>query len=108
VVPVSTATDTAGQLIDLLGAMVPAPDGKTVYVVTGGGVVPVSTATNIPGPLMIARTGQGGVDDAVITPDGKTVYAATRAGLIPVSTATGKPGRLIRLGFSPSLLTITP
>jgi DNA-binding beta-propeller fold protein YncE len=90
--------------IYVVNGMAFAPDG-----VQANAVIPVSTATNKAGkPILLPSIGHDSPSAITITPDGKTVYAATRAGLIPVSTATGKPGRLIRLGFSPSLLTITP
>jgi DNA-binding beta-propeller fold protein YncE len=61
VVPVSTATNTAGQPIQLGPAcrtglfatpeltMAFTPDGKNLYIACEGAVVPVSTATNTPG-----------------------------------------------------------
>jgi len=80
VIPVSTATNTPGKPIRLGGGSVAGdaaaiaitPDGKTAYVARGariagsfGAVIPVSTATNMPGkPIKIGRMPQG----IVITP----------------------------------------
>ena len=132
ILPISTATNTAGKPIRVasgtrpfVGGIVFSPDGKTAYAAAGslafGGpgtplatthlrpaaVIPINTATNTPGtPIRI----KGGFGQLAITPDGKTLYAADPEGVIPISTATNTPGTPIRLpsyrGF-PSLW-ITP
>jgi hypothetical protein len=35
------------------------PDGDTAYVSTGGPVIPIQVATNIPGPPIYAGSGSG-------------------------------------------------
>jgi hypothetical protein len=40
-------------------AYVVAPDGDTAYVSTGGPVIPIQVATNIPGPPIYAGSGSG-------------------------------------------------
>jgi DNA-binding beta-propeller fold protein YncE len=69
VVPISTATNTAGKPIrigtDVTIAMT--PDGKTLYAATVNKLVPISTATNTPGrPIHIPIRGDHPF--AVITP----------------------------------------
>jgi hyaluronoglucosaminidase len=94
----STKTGQAGWGIQIFDggpqAMVMAPDGRTLYVVTcSGTVVPVSTATGQQGtPIRTgdASAGWQGLGIA-ITPDGRTLFVAGKS-LIPVSTVTGKPG----------------
>jgi len=79
VVPISTATNTAGQPIPVgrtpFGIAI-TPDGKTADVVNGndgarGSVTPISTATNTVGPPI--KVGQS-PDAIAVTPDGKTAY----------------------------------
>ena len=50
-----------------------APDGKTAYVVSRQGVVPIHTATNKPGKAI--KTGAY-LTAIAITPNGRTVYVA--------------------------------
>ena len=52
VVPVNTATNTAGKPIHLAGLLLIAitPDGKSVYAASNSGtILPINTATNAPG-----------------------------------------------------------
>ena len=56
VVPISTATNTAGKPIRIGAGVTIAitPDGKTLYAATVNKVIPISTATNTPGkPIRI-------------------------------------------------------
>jgi DNA-binding beta-propeller fold protein YncE len=110
VVPINTATGTAGKPIRL-GSRPPeemaiAPDGKTVYIANPegppGAVVPISTATNTAGkPIPV-----GGVVTIGLPPGGQTLYAAALAGnsllggrakVVPISVATHTPGTPIRI-----------
>ena len=80
VTPIATATNTAGQPIQVgrgPGLIVITPDGKTAYVTgDGGGVTPIATATNTAGrPIEVGRS----PDRIAVTPDGKTVYVATHS-----------------------------
>ena len=71
VTPIATATNTAGQPIQVgrgPGLIVITPDGKTAYVTgDGGGVTPIATATNTAGrPIEVGRS-----------PDGKAANVAS-------------------------------
>lgn len=123
VTPVDLTRGIAAPLIPLSGlsAILPGapagiaitPNGRTVYVSgPGGGVVPIDTATNIPGaPIPI--TGPAGIS---IAPDGATAYVATSGEsldsggtLVPISTATNLPGVAIELGAGATdQVAITP
>jgi len=102
VVPISTATHTAGTPINvpseaLLIAIT--PDGRTAYVCVGtepSTLVPINTA----GKAINAGPPWG----VAITPDGRTVYAPTGSDtVVPVSTATNVPGKAIKVGNGPGL-----
>ncbi len=96
--PFRIAGNKPGQPIRLspyIGAIAFTPDGKTAYVMTGHGVVPINTATNKPGRLIHVTA--RGVSQIVITPDGKTAYVVSEAGVVPISTATNTPGKLISI-----------
>jgi DNA-binding beta-propeller fold protein YncE len=68
VIPVSTATNRAGQPIPVAAEdIVITPDGKTLYAAARQGVVPISTATNIPGKP-IRPAGYRGVPTLWISP----------------------------------------
>ncbi|HEX4064190.1 MAG TPA: YncE family protein [Streptosporangiaceae bacterium] len=111
VTPVNLATDNPGRPIfrtkSYPDSMVLAPDGKTLYISTDHGVVPVSTATGKAGQAIGGRP----VYQMVITPSGKTVYVNNLGGsdgaIVPISTATktaGKPilkGDYSKIGLSP-------
>ena len=105
IVPISTATNTAGQPIRVYSGKRPfvagivfSPGGKTAYVAAGslGGtpftllnpatVTPINAATNTPGQPIRLRHGVSGI---AITPDGKTVYADSGGG-------DGHPGYVTR------------
>jgi len=107
VVPISTATNTAGKPINvpseaLLIAIT--PDGRTAYVCVGtepSTLVPINTA----GKAINAGSPWG----VAITPDGRTVYAPTGSDtVVPVSTATNVPGKAIKVGNGPRAIAITP
>jgi DNA-binding beta-propeller fold protein YncE len=122
VVPVSTATNTAGKPIELArpdnpggGQIVITPDGKTAYVLAGTYTVhPIATASNLAGPPIQLKShchGQGSSAQAAmaITPDGKTVYLACQGAVVPISTASNLPGKPIRVppGY-PMAMAIKP
>ena len=125
VVPISTATNTAsapikvhlsaGGLPDMPAVtaiqFVITPDGKTLYLATGGdSVVAISTATNTAttirfrsGCRVQPRTG------IAITPDSKTAYVTCQNEIIPISTATNTPGKPIPIPLKdPDAIAITP
>jgi hypothetical protein len=96
-----------------IGALgrIPRPVGQqrsaTAYVVndTSGTVIPISTATNTPGPPIHV----GSDITIAVTPDGTTAYAATWGKVVPISTATNTPGKPIRTGGGPpGGISITP
>ncbi len=113
VIPINTATGTTGTPIRLShGAsdIAITPDGKTLYVNSGGGdgpgyVTPINTATSTPGTSIRVSTGAGTM---AITPDGKTLYVAGPDTITPISTATGTPGRPIRVSTGVGTMAITP
>ena len=108
VVPISTATDSAGRALLVAAKIKPAGsadafaftrDVKTAYVAVAGTdeVVPIRVASGT-----IARAIQAGDDPGpiVITPNGKTAYVADLGSdtVTPISTATGRPGKAITVG----------
>ncbi len=104
VTPIPARTDTAGKAIKVgLGprAIAITPDGKTAYVASNSGVIPISTATNTAGkPIK-------GLDGPIaITPNGKTAYVINHNShtVIPINTA----GKAIKVGNGPVAIAITP
>jgi DNA-binding beta-propeller fold protein YncE len=121
VIPISTATNTAGKPIKIGGfpravAVAVTPDGKTAYVVSASArttrVTPVATATNTAGkPISIGGIGRLTDETAIaITPDGRTAYIAdgNHRTVIPVSTATNMPGKPIKISGTPVAIALTP
>ena len=130
IVPISTASNTAGQPIRVTSARRPmvlgivfSPDGKTAYAAAGSvgaipftpfmlkpaTLTPINTATGTPGtPIRLSH----GASDIAITPDGKTIYVEAGDGhrgyVTPVSTATGIPGHPIPVSAGAGTMTITP
>ena len=100
--PISTATNTAGTPIPVPGGveltMAITPNGKTLYVAHinygGGGVTPVILATRKAGNFIPT----GSVWTLAITPNGKTLYVGTSPKVIPISTTTNSVGKAIKLG----------
>ena len=81
----------------------------TAYVLNGGAVTPINTATNK--ALKPIQTGGGPSFLMVMTPNGKKVYVADfddGPGVLPISTATNKPGTAIVVARNPSALAVTP
>jgi YVTN family beta-propeller protein len=108
VVPISTATDSAGRALMVAAKIKPAGsadafafsrDGKTAYVAVAGTdeVDPIRVAGGTLGRAIQAGDDPGPV---VITPNGKTAYVANLGSdtVTPVSTATGRPGKAITVG----------
>jgi len=118
VVPISTATNTAGKAIVLpsyeigiASGLAMAPNGRTVYAASGDTLTPISTATDKAGrPIRFAEQ----VADIVISKDGRTGYVSnlgTYGGpgkLFPVSLATGKILAPINLPGVASSMLLTP
>jgi len=111
VTPIQTATNTAGQAIDVQKypyAIAITPNGKTAYVTNTllNTVAPVSTATGTVGKPISA----GPAQVIAITPNGKTAYVAnTGSGTVtPIFTATNTAGRPIPVGSFPWDIAITP
>ena len=128
VIPISTATSTAGKPIHLpQGGYGPdwiaiTPDGRTAYVANDsqpGTITPINTATNQAGKPI--RVGGAFPSQIAITPDGKTAYVLgrstsghTKGKVTPVNTATNTPGKPIYLpwlrgkGSTGIAIAITP
>jgi len=114
VIPISTATNTAGLPIKVGGgpdAIAITPDGKTAYVLDyyRNHVTPIRTATNtaLP-PITVAASHPTHI---AITPDGKTAYVVSPgvAGTVtPIRTATNTALRAINVGSRPGAIAITP
>ena len=112
VVPIRTATNTAGKPIRNVGSFAIAitPNGKTAYAPgPSNTVIPIDTATSKAGKaIKVGRT----PDAIAITPSGKTayvvLYSSGRSTVIPISTATGKAGQAIKVGSDPQAIAITP
>lgn len=96
VVPIDTATNTAGTPVAVgsqpVGVAI-TPDGETAYVADFGSdsVTPIDTATNTAGPPIAAGTQPTGI---AITPDGRTAYVTNRGSdsVTPIDTATNTAG----------------
>lgn len=120
VIPVDTATSRPGRPIRFAGGtarIMISPDGGTGYVIGGVPgdspsswsfkitVTPFATATNTPGPSVIAGSGVMS-RPVVMTPDGRHIYIAASSpttpptfSLISFSTAANSPGKQISFGF---------
>jgi YVTN family beta-propeller protein len=125
VVPVSTATNTAGRAIlvapgsNPLGGSADAfaftPDSKTAYVAVAGTyeVDPIRVATGRLGEAIETGASPGAI---VITPNGKTAYVGNFDAdtVTPFSTVTNRPGKAITVGArlspfaSTAAIAITP
>ena len=120
VVPISTATNTAGTPVTVvhhsgvgngIEQVLMAPDGKTLYAlgttvtpVSTVAVTPISTATHQAGEPIELGPGTLGPAEMAITPDGKTLYVVflfppgtATSYVIPISTATDRAGKPIQL-----------
>jgi hypothetical protein len=102
--------------------MVIAPNGKTLYVISTGGVFPIRTASGTLLPT-IRVPYLYSYDPIAITPDSRTIYVGAEItkgthkvhgfrmpvivarGVIPISTATNTAGRFINLGGDPFGIT---
>jgi DNA-binding beta-propeller fold protein YncE len=118
VIPVSTATNKAGEPIKVQSAdvwdLTMNPDGSTVYGIGGSSaateIVPISTATNTPGEPGTAYDAAG---DLAITPDGQTIYLDDKNlkdldRVIPFSTAANTAGKLINIDGMAGPIAVTP
>ena len=100
VVPVRLATGTALRPVRLRLRAVPvalalAPDGRTLYVLAGDVLTPISTATGEPGRSI--RIG-GRPTAIVLVPGGATAYVLEEGtGVVRVNLAAGSVGALIAL-----------
>ena len=107
VVPIQTATNTAGKPIPV--GFFPfhialTPNGTTAYATSSSGLTPINTATNAPGKTIKGLSGP-----IAITHDGTMVYVGSSNHTVtPVSTTTNKPGNAITVGSSPVAIAITP
>ena len=114
IVPISAATNKAGQPIPIrggVGDIAISPDGTTAYVASddflgaqAGTVTPIRTATNTPGTPIRIRGGAGVV---AFTPDGKTAYVGGQDKITPIHTATSTAGKPIRIYGAAVTIAIT-
>jgi hypothetical protein len=97
VLPVDTARDTAGTPIPVPGAdgVIPAPNGRIVYVTGTGGLTPIVTATGTTRP-MIPPSGP-----VAIAPDSRTLYVGSGTSVAPVDAVTDTLGTPIPVGGTP-------
>jgi YVTN family beta-propeller protein len=111
VVPIDTATNTAGSPITVGTAptsIAITPNAKTAYVVNSGSnsVTPIDTATNTAGTAIPVGNDPAGI---AISPNGQTVYVTNEGSntVTPISTATNTAGTPIPAGSSPFGIVIT-
>jgi hypothetical protein len=130
VIPISTATNTAGPAVVVSATghlgygsnpVVMTGDGRYIYIATAdpSSLIPFSTATDSAGTPI--NFGNWGIFALAAAPDGRTVYAAS--GRItnhsigcpkvpdivtPVSTATNRRGKPIQVACYPYTLTVSP
>jgi DNA-binding beta-propeller fold protein YncE len=117
ITPISTATDRPGPPI-VVGpspdAMAVTPDGRTVLVLTSGGVggvTPVDTATNRARPPVAIR----GAYAVAVAPGGSTAYVlampdpgSQQGFVVPVRLRTSTTGTPIKVGLNPVQIAFTP
>ncbi len=128
VTPIDAETGVAGRPISLgsLGpvALAVAPGGKTVYVVADGSdmigspgsVVPIVTATDVPGKPIAVGTASQAIS---ITPNGEKAFVlngidaattseATPAMVTPIDLASGRALAAVKVGTLPQSMTMSP
>ncbi len=97
--PIPVGTETYGVAV--------APDGRTAYVSAPGGLIPIDTATNVPGtPIPIGSQPEG----IGIVPDGSTAYV-TDSGtdtVTPLDLSNLTIGTPMPTGNDPANVAITP
>lgn len=110
VVPIDTASDTAGVAIGIGGApsgIAVSPDGRTVYVTStrANTVTPISTVTHVPGaPITVSQPTQ-----IAIAPAGRTAYVLSAGNtLTPIDLATGTARAPIALSRSGQAIAVIP
>ena len=105
VTPINTVTGKPGTPIpNVAGPMAIAPDGKTLYVPGGGGIVPIDTATNKTGTPIPLPAGDR-VVAIVISRDGRRAYVAGgtdfgQGTVTAINLVTGRPGRTTCTGMN--------
>jgi len=127
VTPISTATGKPGRAVRVdvsPGVIGITPNGRTVYVGNGfveqspsstpfNAVVPISTATDRPGRVLLVAAGTkrpGSADAFAFSRDGKTAYVGVGGTdeVDPIRVADGTLGRAIQAGDDPGPIVITP
>jgi DNA-binding beta-propeller fold protein YncE len=80
-------------------------DGKTAYVLTEPGVVPIHVASGRPGKLIRL----GGPPEAIVfSPNGRTAYVYADGRVTPIATATNTPEHSIKIGGTLDRPAMTP
>jgi DNA-binding beta-propeller fold protein YncE len=110
-IPISTATGKPGAPISVAGSSpVISPDGRTLYLVTGGKAASTITPVDIASgarqqPVRLPGT----VYDMTVAPDSRTLYVAGPWGIVPVTTATGTAGAFVETRYKTVAgMVITP
>lgn len=97
--PIPVGTETYGVSV--------APDGRTAYVSAPGGLIPIDTATDVPGtPIPIGSLPEG----IGIVPDGSTAYVTDTGTdtVTPLDLSDGTTGTPMPTGNDPTTVAITP
>jgi DNA-binding beta-propeller fold protein YncE len=121
ITPINLSTNAPEKTIHVAARTIAVSlNGQTAFALTSTGVVPIATATNIPGRLI----GLGGVPQAIaLAPDGQTAWVLTapdprsasdleRVQLTAINTATYAVGKVVTLSGMPDsgefFVAITP
>jgi serine/threonine-protein kinase len=82
-------------------------DGKTAYVMSGSGVVPINVAAGSKGTAIAVGNASSLI---AISPDGRTLYVTSNQNrdLTPVSLTTGRAGAPISVGATIGAISVTP
>jgi YVTN family beta-propeller protein len=97
--PILVGTETFGVAV--------APDGATAYVSAPGELIPIDTATDVPGtPIPIGSLPEG----IGIVPDGSTAYVTDTGTdtVTPLDLSDGTTGTPMPTGNDPTTVAITP
>jgi DNA-binding beta-propeller fold protein YncE len=122
ITPINLSTNTPERTVHVAArAIAVTLNGQTAFALTSTGVVPIATATNIPGRLIGLG---GGVPQAIaLAPDGQTAWVLTapdpgvasdleRVQLTAINTATYAIGKVVTLPGMPEsgefFVAITP
>jgi len=82
-------------------------DGRTAYVMSGSGVVPINVAAGTKGATIPVGNAASLI---AMSPDGRSLYVTTdgNRALVRVSLPTGSPGRPINVGNTIGAIAVAP